>query len=148
MIYELNKDLARRWVAALRSGEYQQCKGQLGRTRAGESEYCCLGVLCEVAESELDAPTRRVDDADAGGWRNVSYDFAGSMPPSPVRELLGVKTFLVSVPAERIAEYWADDDGDGFVRVSLDVLNDEVGWTFKEIADLIEEVYELAEVTV
>ena len=35
----------KKWVAALRSGKYEQAKGQL---RKGDA-YCCLGVLCELA---------------------------------------------------------------------------------------------------
>lgn len=33
------------WIAALRSGEWKQARGQLHKDGA----YCCLGVLCEVA---------------------------------------------------------------------------------------------------
>lgn len=36
---------AKKWVAALRSGEFRQGKYQLC---CGE-QYCCLGVLCEIA---------------------------------------------------------------------------------------------------
>ena len=42
----INTDLAKKWVAALRSGNYVQ--GQ-NRLRNSEGKYCCLGVLCEVA---------------------------------------------------------------------------------------------------
>lgn len=34
------------WVTALRSGEYRQGKGFL---RNSDDEYCCLGVLCDLA---------------------------------------------------------------------------------------------------
>ena len=40
--------LARRWVAALRSGKYRQGQGGL---RTGD-RYCCLGVLCDLADPE------------------------------------------------------------------------------------------------
>ena len=33
-----------RWVAALRSGEYEQGQGQFEL----KGRYCCLGVLCDV----------------------------------------------------------------------------------------------------
>lgn len=42
---------AKRWVAALRSGQYNQCKKRL--TNAGR--YCCLGVACAI--SPLDRKT-------------------------------------------------------------------------------------------
>lgn len=35
----------RMWVKALRSGKYTQGQGQLKTT----DEYCCLGVLCDLA---------------------------------------------------------------------------------------------------
>ena len=38
------RDHLRRWVEALRSGEYKQGTGRL---RSGD-EYCCLGVACDV----------------------------------------------------------------------------------------------------
>ena len=36
---------AKKWVAALRSGEYQQCKDQLTDGRG----YCCLGVGAAIS---------------------------------------------------------------------------------------------------
>lgn len=36
---------AKKWVAALRSGQYKQCKNRL--THAGR--YCCLGVACAIS---------------------------------------------------------------------------------------------------
>lgn len=41
--------LKERWVAALRSGEYEQGYGALVTPRPGGKQYCCLGVLCQVA---------------------------------------------------------------------------------------------------
>lgn len=65
-----------RWVEALESGRYRQGKGQLGRITdfSGFSEgdllnsveYCCLGVLCEVAIAE-GLPLMRRQSGHAGG---------------------------------------------------------------------------------
>jgi hypothetical protein len=42
---QFTKELKNRWVAALRSGEYEQ-----GRLKLKvDDKYCCLGVLAEVA---------------------------------------------------------------------------------------------------
>src|ERR1044072_180997 len=41
---EINKDELRIWIAALRSGEYQQGNGTL----QSKNGYCCLGVACKV----------------------------------------------------------------------------------------------------
>lgn len=45
----MKKEVMELWVKALRSGEYKQAKGVLQNDRGG---YCCLGVLCDVAEKE------------------------------------------------------------------------------------------------
>ena len=37
---------AKLWVSALRSGEYQQGKGQLSLN----GRFCCLGVACDIYE--------------------------------------------------------------------------------------------------
>lgn len=44
----MTPELKQRWVDALRSGDYQQGQSYL----ANNGSYCCLGVLCEVAEFE------------------------------------------------------------------------------------------------
>lgn len=41
----MSKELAMKWVEALRSGKYEQGKGYL---KNPYNKYCCLGVLCEV----------------------------------------------------------------------------------------------------
>ncbi len=40
----MDKKLKARWVKALESGNYKQCKGRL----AGGGYYCCLGVLHKI----------------------------------------------------------------------------------------------------
>lgn len=48
----MNADIKQLWIAALRSGEYQQAHGQL---RDGDS-YCCLGVLCDLHSKATNTP--------------------------------------------------------------------------------------------
>lgn len=40
----MNADVKAKWIAALRSGEYQQVSGQL----CSGTGFCCLGVLSEL----------------------------------------------------------------------------------------------------
>lgn len=49
----MNTELLKRWVAALRSGEYEQGRGALKVTDAdtGITKYCCLGVLQHIEPS-------------------------------------------------------------------------------------------------
>jgi hypothetical protein len=44
----MKAELKSKWVEALRSGNYEQGRGLL----RAEDQYCCLGVLCEVAGIE------------------------------------------------------------------------------------------------
>ena len=45
----MKQEVAEKWVAALRSGEYVQWQGVL---RTWTDEFCALGVLCDVAVKE------------------------------------------------------------------------------------------------
>ncbi len=43
----MDSEIKAQWVAALRSGEYQQGGGSLHNPE--NNTHCCLGVLCELA---------------------------------------------------------------------------------------------------
>lgn len=123
----MNKIVIREWVDALRSGEYEQGTGQLSR----DGEYCCLGVLCELAHKKglLDK------DIDSLGSGNVIYtdgdDRDEMMPPVSIRRWAGIDDWTV----ER------EDEDEDWVETELAVLNDDNGYSFDEIADLIERNY-------
>lgn len=107
----------KKWVEALRSGEFEQTKGNL----CDSTGYCCLGVLSELAVREGKADKWKADDGDDvfffGKKRGDADD-----------------TFL-----PRSVMRWAglDSDSPAVEGDSLAVLNDN-GKTFEEIADLIE----------
>ena len=42
----MKKNIAMKWVKALRSGKYEQGKKML---RSLDSKYCCFGVLCDIS---------------------------------------------------------------------------------------------------
>lgn len=42
-------ELHKKWIEALRSGEYKQGSGVYCKIVDGEPRYCCLGVLAKVA---------------------------------------------------------------------------------------------------
>lgn len=56
-----NKDRVK-WIEALRSGKYKQGKGQLKQ----DDRYCCLGVLQEITNCDLDLRNQT---------EKLSYDF-------------------------------------------------------------------------
>ncbi len=45
----MKQAIATKWIKALRSGKYKQCKSVL---RNGDS-YCCLGVLCDISKQDI-----------------------------------------------------------------------------------------------
>lgn len=49
----MNPEIKRRWVEALKSGEYAQGTDYLRKTDYdGVTRYCCLGVLCDLAAQD------------------------------------------------------------------------------------------------
>lgn len=106
-----------RWVAALRSGKYEQGQGRLRDVLPdGQVKFCCLGVLCEIS--------------DLGDWReNGDYDAGRDSshvwPPAPVANWAGLDAVN---PVVRISER---------DTIGLSRLNDRAV-PFTEIADLIE----------
>ena len=50
MFEHMDKKIKEDWIEALRSGEYDQKRGNLMTEQlySGIAEYCCLGVLCEA----------------------------------------------------------------------------------------------------
>jgi hypothetical protein len=115
----MNKAVARKWVDALRSGEYQQTHKVLTQiTEDGEFD-CCLGVLCKLALQdgiELDIMT--IDYSREGMVKTYNGDEA--LPPNVIRQWAGFEP--CSEDVSRYAE-----------------MNDELGCTFAQIADAIEE---------
>ncbi len=110
----MKKKVARQWVAAIRSGQYRQGTGRL---RTG-NKFCCLGVLCNLhAKAHPDIAATQTDK----------------------REYLGRDKILpleVTVWAGMCSNYGT------LGNVSLANLNDD-GYSFDDIADLIEKRYRL-----
>jgi hypothetical protein len=118
----MRKDIADMWVSALRSGEYAQTK-QFLRKGGG---FCCLGVLCDLHQ-------RRTN---AGEWEDVE----GRLEAAYVCSLDEDNYSRTCLP-EDVYE-WADcapDPSAAEVGLPLAVLNDDHGYTFDLLADLIEE---------
>ena len=117
----MRKEIAEKWVAALRSGEYKQTSGILANHN--RTEHCCLGVLCELA---IKAGVEMQIEREVG-TSCMRFDGEGSHLPDCVQD-------------------WADTYGEVAVvaRQSLTELihmNDK-GCSFEDIADVIEEHWE------
>ena len=115
----MKKEIAEKWVAALRSGAYSQVTGAL---TYGGNGYCCLGVLCQMAANE--GATHRFESEHGGVYTyGSSRDNADTAYlPMDVRKWSGVGTHRGYVSS---------------IDCSLATLNDN-GKTFAEIADVIQ----------
>lgn len=142
---KLKVEVKERWLTKLRSGEYGQCKKRLAD---GEGNYCCLGVLSEVAVEDgvirkrVSREVEILPEGDEGPI--VFYGEATTVLPRGLAEWA----------YENLSEYGGDPVVDprspenptvwitdvlGIRRqASLAELNDS-GMTFDKIADLIEE---------
>lgn len=115
----MNKEVKKKWVAALRSGKYKQGHGMLRKNKGNDARFCCLGVLCNLhAEAHPEIAAKQTSRAKYMG-RN---DFL----PEAVKKWAGLKRVNPEV-----------DVGERYL-LSLAELNDQ-GRDFKFIADVIEE---------
>lgn len=104
------------WIAALRSGEYSQTRGSL----CDKSGFCCLGVAAELTPGirKQREPFTAYGEEETGGGL-----------PRETAEWLGL-TAANGDP--RIVNPW-----EAPYRALID-LNDVAGWTFEEIANVLE----------
>lgn len=114
-------DNARKWVEALRSGEYQQATEAL---RSGDNtrgyRYCCLGVACDLYRQEVGGEWVGDDFKDTDGQLMEDAEL-----PAVVRDWLGLRWCS--------GHFIPQDTGSS----TLIRINDG-GSTFAEIADVIE----------
>lgn len=108
----MKPEIKARWVAALRSGDYKQGTGDL---RKGNS-FCCLGVLCQIFSVETGTK-----------WHSDGVVF----------NMLGEDVILPREVSE-----WAGIQRSYNPELSngetLTTINDDMGWSFEQIANAIE----------
>jgi hypothetical protein len=110
---EERKELRAKWVAALRSGEYQQGSERLHR----DGRFCCLGVACDILAKRGHCR-----------WENIG---------NSLRAWVDKSASIFWMP-DRAAELFGLRDTSGaYAGGTLVGLND-CGKTFAEIADIIE----------
>jgi hypothetical protein len=126
----VNPEIKAAWLAALRSGEYEQGKYALTtETESGTLQHCCLGVLCEIIP-EVKATRTLVERPDgAPTYRyGVGLEAASTLLPRMAMELAGLA--LADPLVQRNAMIGPFS--------CLSYLNDMGNFTFAQIADAIE----------
>ena len=114
----MHQEVKQQWVTALRSGEYAQGYGHLRK----DDEYCCLGVLCDLAVKAAVTHGRQIGDTFQYGAFGQEQRY---YLPADVRDWAELEF--------RNPTVWRDGN-----RVYLAELNDK-RTPFSEIADLIEQ---------
>lgn len=116
-------EIKAQWVAALRSGDYQQGQGYLAR----DDKFCCLGVLCELAvKADVDGLNL--------GWAGPgirAYNEATGELPEVVTKWAGLHSNNPMVNADE-GTYLLSELNDG------ETIDGVETHTFAEIADLID----------
>lgn len=125
----MNQEVKTKWLAALRSGEYEQGREQLHYQSKSRESFCCLGVLCDLAFKEGVVTRHQYDDEVRYG--DVPDPYGDVPDPYGVRE--GEANYL---PPE--VQEWAGLRRNPATEAGvLSIRNDE-GWSFDRIANLIE----------
>lgn len=115
----MKKEVMKKWVKALRSGKFQQGTAKLQH----HDTYCCLGVLCKLAEQEGIVIHKDFYNQIEGQELNKQ---------TFVRDWAKFKTLQGELP-----KTIRDTQGD---RTTLAIINDS-GKSFKQIAKIIEKYW-------
>lgn len=119
----INEKEFMKWIAALRSGEFKQ---GVKRLQTGKS-FCCLGVACKVLiPEELQLMTSP-----------SSGRLAGTTP----RDQESSPQWLKGINQDVIARTGTLSNFGELISMSLMAANDVRGFTFEEIANVLEDIY-------
>jgi hypothetical protein len=121
----VKKEIAEMWVTALRSKKYTQGKGSLRTEHESGREFCCLGVLCELY-NQHNQPMELCYMATSLTRVLVSYNSRSCTLPPEVCKWSGIHT----------------NGGNRRNGSTLIGLNDTSGYSFDQIANVIEEEWE------
>lgn len=106
-----DQELREKWLAALRSGDYRQARGDL-RKRNGEHGlgHCCLGVACDLKD-----PEGWLHPADGDAFVSIgshAFDDGTGRIDSELREQLGITR------GQMFALARANDLGESFDQIA------------------------------
>jgi len=117
----------RDWIEALRSGRYERGTGCLRQVDA----YCCLGVACDLYDPDRWRPGW--DGGETWDWGGLASDLSGyevAEAGAEVRHAYRLRT--------GDGQYRNDDRTVRTGARTCLAYDNDSGWTFAEIADVIE----------
>jgi len=137
-----------KWVRALESGQYEQGSGYLAKGPDRQTtQYCCLGVACEVAIANGVQVPRWARKSYIDGTTTISYGerATNTVLPREVQEWLGVFEPDPALTVPVIGDDVNGDDVETMVSISAADLNDgnhDLGhYGFPEIAQAIRNTF-------
>lgn len=133
----LPEEVKSKWVAALRSGEWQQGTGELNDGFGG---FCCLGVLAEVLEPGVTKEGGQLHDmCTLHEVHSDEYGYETSFVKRHKLRALFTANLELKAMADKHRSKEANEVADASIDTSLMCLNDDGRFSFKKLADLIEE---------
>lgn len=134
----MKEEIKQKWVSALRSGKYKPGRTYLSQIIFdGQTEYCCLGVLCDLAEKE--GVVRPVFSSSTGIAYATYYATGNDADRNTYALPVAVMDWArLSSSNPEVRASGHTEIGVVSCLVSLAKLNDD-GKSFEEIARLIEE---------
>lgn len=120
----MKKEVKKKWLKALTSGEYTQGKNALKTTKGN---YCCLGVLCDIHRKTVKKAGCKWDKET-----NAYLTETGSLP-SEVMKWAGIDKDIVGDSGR-----FKFSNGKS---TTLAILNDDKGYGFTRIADVIKKYF-------
>lgn len=147
----MKKAVAMAWAEALESGEYTQATGTLRTTvfldggkaskqAIATTGFCCLGVLCNL--HAIAHPKIAAKQEDPFTYLDADVDL-----PKEVMKWAGIKTKSGEFYSpdgysnKRPENLKFDKDGDTMHETDLIGLNDNLEYSFKDIADFVRTHY-------
>jgi len=138
----VDEKIKRKWLKALRSGEYEKGVGQLVIEGEEYDRFCCLGVLCDVLNLEMgDQAWGNADEYVKGDYYGNDGDL-----PEEVATRVGLthtqQCILAALNDEGEVRVALDPDGNTIAVNALDSEYSEIqtyrAKSFKGIAAFIE----------
>jgi hypothetical protein len=133
----MNRKNLLKWIEELETTDKKQGRYYLHRIEQDGSEsFCCLGILTEVAKADGVPMELKVHEYGASiptfPKAYIIYNERGELPNEAVLNWLGLDRFS-TISAKRKPDHT--------IPARVDMLNDEEGLTFKEIAACLRQTY-------